>query len=307
MDNKYSIDVSIILVNYNTTDLLVQAIKSVYNYSSGFTYEIIVVDNNSMQSPEYALKENFNEEIIFLPLPENIGFGRANNEGIKIAKGRNIFLLNTDTYLLNNAIKILSDYIDSHPKVGSCGGSLFTADLKPTYSYHRVPYGIWSYELSVISLGLCYKFIKNPYYNTTEKPIKVGNVSGANMMIRHEVIKQVGAFDPIFFMYCEESELSWRIKKAGYFNINVPQAKIVHLSGKSSKIQEKKKMMELDGRKKYYIKTRGVIYFKIANIILYNGLKLRRFLFNFLGRKEDALIVDEMISIFRKAYKTNKR
>ena len=64
------------------------------------------------------------------------------------------------------------------------------------------------------------------------------------MMIRHDVIKMVGAFDPIFFMYCEESELSWRIRKAGYYNVNVPQAKIVHLEGKSSKIIEKKKLME---------------------------------------------------------------
>ena len=163
MDNNYSIDVSIILVNYNTTDLLVQAIKSIYKYSSEFTYEIIVVDNNSKLSPEHVLKQNFNDDIIFISLPENIGFGRANNEGIKIAKGRNIFLLNTDTYLLNNAIKILSDYIDSHPKVGSCGGSLFTADLKPTYSYHRIPYGIWSYEISVLTLGLNRLFIKYPF------------------------------------------------------------------------------------------------------------------------------------------------
>ena len=131
MDNQYGIDVSIILVNYNTTDLLVQAIKSVYQYSLGFSFEIIVVDNNSRENPQKALKDNFNDKIIFLPLSENIGFGRANNEGIKISRGRNIFLLNTDTYLLNNAIKILADYIDAHPKVGSCGGSLFSADLTP--------------------------------------------------------------------------------------------------------------------------------------------------------------------------------
>lgn len=302
MDNNYSIDVSIILVNYNTTDLLVQAIKSIYKYSSEFTYEIIVVDNNSKLSPEHVLKQNFNDDIIFISLPENIGFGRANNEGIKIAKGRNIFLLNTDTYLLNNAIKILSDYIDSHPKVGSCGGSLFTADLKPTYSYHRIPYGIWSYEISVLTLGLNRLFIKYPFYNTGQKPIKVGNVSGANMMIRHDVIKMVGAFDPIFFMYCEESELSWRIRKAGYYNVNVPQAKIVHLEGKSSKIIEKKKLMELDGRKKYYIKTRGKWYFKIANIMLLLGIKQRILLYNILGKRESVKEYKTYRELIQKAY-----
>lgn len=210
--------------------------------------------------------------------------------------------MNTDTYLLNNAIKILSDYIDSHPKVGSCGGSLFTADLKPTYSYHRIPYGIWSYEISVLTLGLNRLFIKYPFYNTGQKPIKVGNVSGANMMIRHDVIKMVGAFDPIFFMYCEESELSWRIRKAGYYNVNVPQAKIVHLEGKSSKIIEKKKLMELDGRKKYYIKTRGKWYFKIANIMLLLGIKQRILLYNILGKRESVKEYKTYRELIQKAY-----
>ena len=101
---KYQFDVSIILVNYNTTDLLLQAIQSVFEKSSGFSFEIIVVDNSSQENPEQALLKSFDNKVTFLRLSENIGFGRANNEGIKIAKGRNIFLLNTDTYLLNNAI-----------------------------------------------------------------------------------------------------------------------------------------------------------------------------------------------------------
>lgn len=284
---KYQFDVSIILVNYNTTDLLLQAIQSVFEKSSGFSFEIIVVDNSSQENPEQALLKSFDNKVTFLRLSENIGFGRANNEGIKIAKGRNIFLLNTDTYLLNNAIYILMNYIDTHPDVGSCGGNLYTADLQPTYSYHKVPYGICSYELSVLTLGLSRKFIHHAFYNISDKPLCVSNVSGANMMIRHKVLDEVGVFDPIFFMYCEESELSWRIRKAGYKNVNVPQARIVHLEGKSSKFKEKRKMMELDGRRKYYIKTRGKMYFELANIMLIMGLTLRQFLYKFSGRKSD--------------------
>lgn len=110
LSNNSGIDVSIILVNYNTTELLVNAIQSVYDKSRGFTYEIIVVDNNSQSSPEQALKDCFLGRVIYIPLAENVGFGRANNEGIKIANGRNLFLLNTDTYLVNNAIYILKCY-----------------------------------------------------------------------------------------------------------------------------------------------------------------------------------------------------
>lgn len=271
----YTLDVSVILVNYNTTNLLLQAIRSVHEKSEGFTYEIIVVDNNSADSPKQALVDAFGDKVIYIALPENIGFGRANNEGIKIAKGRNLFLLNTDTYLINNAISILNEYIDSQPKVGSCGGNLYTKDLKHTYSFHSIPYGIRTFEFSMITLGLSRHLTRYRCYNVSNKPISVGNVSGANMMLRHDVIKEVGAFDPIFFMYCEETELSWRIKKAGYKNMNVPEAKIVHLEGQSSTVKEAKKLMEFDGRAKYYKKTRGTLYLKIANILLLIGTNMR--------------------------------
>ena len=304
---EYQYDVSIILVNYNTTELLLQSIRSVYDKSSGFSFEIIVVDNNSEENPGYVLSESFSDKVALLSLPENIGFGRANNEGIKIAKGRYVFLLNTDTYLVNNAIYILMNYMDTHPKVGSCGGTLLTAELQPTYSYHRVPYGIWSYELSVLTLGISRKFIPHAYYNTSGKPLCVGNVSGANMMIRRSVLEKVGLFDPIFFMYCEESELSWRIRKAGYKNVNVPQAHIVHLEGKSSKIKEQRKMMELDGRRKYYIKTRGKFYFELANVILLSGLTLRQFLYGLLGRKSDKYECKQLKKLIFKAYYGNTK
>ena len=88
---RYPLDVSIILVNYNTTKLLIQAIQSVYDKSSGFSFEIIVVDNNSIEDPRQPLLETFGNKVTLLRLSDNIGFGRANNEGIKIAKGRNIF------------------------------------------------------------------------------------------------------------------------------------------------------------------------------------------------------------------------
>ena len=298
------VDVSIILVNYNTTQLLLQAIDSVYEKSNGFTFEIIVVDNNSSENPEKEIKKKYGNEIIFISLSENIGFGKANNEGIKIAKGQYIFLLNTDTYLINNAIYILMQYMDAHSDVGSCGGNLYNAKLEHTYSYHRIPYGIWSYEISELTLGFSRRFVKHPFYNTSDRPIEVGNVSGANMMLRMTVLDMIGTFDPDFFMYCEESELSWRIRKAGYKNVNVPQAKIVHLEGKSSQIIEHRKLMELDGRKKYYIKTRGKLYFKIANILLLCGVTFRCILYILNNNSELKKEYKKFRKLIYKAYYT---
>ena len=189
-------DVSIILVNYNTTRLLLQAIDSIYEKSAGFTFEVIVVDNNSSENPEKEIREKYGDQITLISLSENIGFGKANNEGIKIAKGRYIFLLNTDTYLINNAIYILMQYMDTHLDVGSCGGNLYNAQLQHTYSYHKIPYGIRSYEVSVLTMGFSRRFVKYPFYNTSENAIEVGNISGADMMLRKSVLDTVGIFDP---------------------------------------------------------------------------------------------------------------
>jgi len=130
-------DVSIIIVNYNTAKLLMDAIDSVFEKTEGVTYEIIIVDNNSPSNPKDILIERYGDKIIYLGLSENIGFGRANNEAAKIAKGRNLFFLNPDTILLNNAVKILSDYLDDNPCVGCCGGNLVDRDGKPTKSFSR--------------------------------------------------------------------------------------------------------------------------------------------------------------------------
>ena len=131
-------DVSVIIVNYKTVPLILDCLESLRAKTKGITYEVIVVDNNSGDDFQERILERF-PEVQCLPLPENVGFGRANNEGLKIAKGRNIFFLNPDTLLLNNAIKILSDYLDGHPQVGACGGNLYDAEMKNHPWYGLLP------------------------------------------------------------------------------------------------------------------------------------------------------------------------
>lgn len=226
-------DVSIIIVNYKTVPLILNCIESVYARTEGICYEIIVVDNNSQDGFAEKIQSRF-PKVICLPLSENIGFGRANNEGIKIAKGRNIFFLNPDTLLLNNAIKILSDYLDTHPKTGACGGNLYDEDIKPTHSYCMMLPGI-RWELNGLFHGLIDKvqYGKNAQFNHTGKPRKVGYITGADLMIPRCVLEKVGVFSPEFFMYYEETELSFRIRQKGYGILSIPGAEIQHLEGKS--------------------------------------------------------------------------
>lgn len=255
------IDVSIIIVNYKTPVLLKNCISSIFDKTEGVNFEIIVVDNDSNDGSDPLIKENF-PSVNYLQSGSNLGFGKANNIGVKIAKGRNIFFLNSDTILLNNAIKILSDYLDENSNVGVCGGNLFDERLKHIHSFSpRFP-GIYS-ELDAIINGRLSKLKQNTtlQYNTLNYPIQVAYICGADMMVKATVLEEAGVFDPDFFLYFEEAELSFRIKKQGYDLFNVPQAKIIHLEGASQTSSKSKITFYNASRKKYYKKRYNLYKF----------------------------------------------
>jgi len=235
-------DVSIIIVNYNTISLLVNTVDSVFEKTEGVEYEIIVVDNNSSDNSKNILAEKYGYKITYIALSENIGFGRANNEGAKIAKGKNLFFLNPDTILLNNAVKILSDFLDSNPRVGCCGGNLFDADGRSTHSFARffTPSIFEIFDVLFKNLPKKIIYRRNIEFNYTNKPLKVCYITGADLMIRSNIFNKLNGFDPDFFMYYEEVELEYRIRKSGCYIFNVPYAKIIHLEGKSFQNDYKK-------------------------------------------------------------------
>lgn len=246
---------SIIIVNYNTRELLRECLSSLFEWTSSLLFEVIVVDNDSSDDSERMVREFF-PQVNILTAGGNVGFGRANNIGIQIARGRNIFLLNPDTILLNNAVKILCDFLDQHENVAVCGGNLYNSARLPTHSFVRyLPsvFGeidqLFGYRIS----RLCYG--KNVEFNHGSLPIPVGYITGADMMIKKSVLRKIGCFDPDFFMYFEETELTHRIRKAGYKIMSVPKARIVHLEGKSHTLKESRERMFLTSRRLYYKKT----------------------------------------------------
>lgn len=250
-----SIDVSIIIVSYNARDFLRECLYSLFEKTKSLPFEVIVVDNESSDGSVQMIQELF-PQVNILNSGGNVGFGRANNIGIKEAKGRNIFLLNPDTILLNNAIKILSDFLDSHDEVAVCGGNLYNVDKEPTHSFLRYLPSVFGeldqltgYKLSKWCYGKSFEF------NHDNRPLHVGYITGADMMIKKIVLDEVGCFDPDFFMYFEETELTYRIRKAGYKIMSVPEACIVHLEGKSHSLKESRERMFLTSRRLYYKKT----------------------------------------------------
>ena len=280
------IDVSIIIVNYNTSVLIRDLIATIEEKTEGITYEIIVVDNNPTEQFTMDMKD-YLDKIIYLPLKENVGFGRANNEGLKVAKGRNIFFLNPDTLLVNNAIKILSDYLDTNEKVGVCGGNLYDPKMNPNHSFMpMLPSPIW--DINFLMFGLIFRLIcgKNIQFNFTNKPLKVGYITGADMMIRRNVLNEVGSFDSDFFMYYEETELTYRIRKAGYESHSVPSAKIIHLEGKSCETSERREKMKNVSKKIYYSKTQSSFNYRLSSFLFKIYSCLRLTLYKLIGNSE---------------------
>lgn len=227
-------NVSLIIVSYNTKELILDCLKSVYLKTEGIDFEIIVVDNDSKDGSVEAIEEKF-PEVIVIKNGENLGFGKANNVGIEHSRAEYVFLLNPDTVLRNNAVKILYDYMNNNPDAGACGGMLYDAEGKRTFSFGRLPSLKEKVQLVMFPHIFLSKEVRGKInYDDVNNACEAGYISGADLMIRRDVLDKTGYFDKDFFMYYEETELQFRIKKAGYKICVVPDAQIVHLEGKSS-------------------------------------------------------------------------
>jgi len=229
--NKYDFDVSIIYVNYKTAELTINSIKSVMEKTSGLNYEIFVVDNNSQDGSIEAIEKEF-PNINIIKSPTNGGFAVANNLAMRQAKGKYIFCLNTDTLLVNNAVKIMFDFMekDENQNIGACGGNLYHQDLTPAHGYANF-HNVWN--CSAVYWLIKY-FFKKHFEPVEIKTVKdVDYVAGADLLMRHSVLDEVGLYDETFFMYSEDADLCKRIRMNNYGIVIVPDAKIIHLEGRN--------------------------------------------------------------------------
>ena len=270
-------DVSVIIVNYNTCRMTADCIESVRQKTSGISYEIILVDNGSTDGSKEFFEEF--EGIKYIYSDENLGFGRANNLGAKQASGDYLFLLNSDTLLINNAIKILYDYINTHQSVGVVGGNLVGLDSTERISFERVFPGIY-HTLNQYSKGVLnrLRFGKDVHYNHLVKPLKVAYISGADLMIRKSLFENIGGFDPVFFMYYEETELCYRVQSNHCHVVSVPDAMIVHMEGgtveKQTDLGLQKTAMSFRSRELFIRLIHGEIYCYIDRLLMSLLLKL---------------------------------
>jgi len=230
-------DLSIIIVNWNALDYLRECIMSIYENTRGIDFEILVVDNASTKGDIDSLKTAF-PEVIIIKSPKNLGFAGANNLGFRQAKGKYVLLLNPDTKLVGPAVTILVDHMKKLPDAGIVGCRQVNPDLTvQTTSIQKFP-TILNQLLNIEILRLCWPSFPlwdiASLFRENSVAVAVEVIPGACMLMRSEVFREVGMLSEEYFMYAEDVDLNFKVKKLGLRNYYVSDAVIIHYGGKSS-------------------------------------------------------------------------
>jgi hypothetical protein len=266
------VDVSIIIVNWNTKDKLNDCLNSIYRQAPKLTYEVIVVDNASDDGSAEMVKREFPEAIL-LQNDENRGFAAANNVGMAVAQGRYILLLNSDTIVLDNAIGQVVSFADLHPESAVVGCKVLNPDGTLQWTCFMFP----SLLNMLLSSTYLYKLFPRSKFFGREQMTwwdrndarEVDVVTGCFMLVRREAIEQIGLLDERFFMYGEETDWCYRFRQAGWKVIFTPAVEIIHLGGESSKQIRAKMLVQLRLSILHFIsKHYGWLSHKIASLLV---------------------------------------
>lgn len=261
-------DVSIIIVNWNTREIICDCLKSIYDQTNKLDYEVIVVDNASSDDSVEVIKQAY-PQVILIENPENRGFAAANNQGMAIAKGRYVLLLNSDTIILDNAIAKTLEFA----KIRSDAAVIGCRVLNPDKTLQLTCFMFPSILNMILSTTYLYKIFPNNKFFGRERMSwwdrsddrEVDVVTGCFMLVRREAIEQVGLMDERFFMYGEETDWCWRFKQAGWKIMFMPSGYIIHLGGQSSKSVREDMLLQLRMSILHFIKKHhNWMYYRLA-------------------------------------------
>lgn len=230
-----AIDLSVIILTHNTRELTHACVHSVLaDATSELNVEVIVVDNASTDDTAQAMRNEF-ENVCIIENSDNLGFARGNNAGLAAAHGRYLLLLNSDTLIQPGALAALTQFMDAHPDAGACGPMLLNEDGSLQPSGRALP----TVGHLFVDMTKLYRLRRRDVFakrgRDYRQVARVGEVSGAALLIRREVYETVGGFDPKLFAYYEDVDLCKRIGDAGYAIYYAPAAKITHLWKRSSR------------------------------------------------------------------------
>ncbi|MDA8156342.1 MAG: glycosyltransferase family 2 protein [Actinomycetota bacterium] len=250
---------SVIIISFNTRGILRRCLALLCGTLKDSACEVIVVDNNSTDGSLEMMAAEY-PEITVIRNEKNVGFAKANNQAINIARGQYLLLLNSDAFATGNAVNLLVRFLDGHPAAGIAGPKVLNPDgslQSKGYFFPSVFYSIFTLTKMhrIVPHKILSKILRHYYWNENETR-DVDWVSGCCLLVRRDAITRIGPLSEDFFMYCEDVELCFRAKKHGYQVWYVPEAVVTHLNC-GSKCENRQELLQAS-RQILYSKSLGV-------------------------------------------------
>lgn len=267
-------NLSVVIVNYQTFEMTKNTINSILEHSYPFSYEIIVVDNASSDDSLSRLQEYFKDKVKFIASSENNGFAAGNNQALRQVNSDYVLLLNSDTIVWENTLENIYAYMENHEDVGACGCRVRLEDCQLDKACKR---SFPNVKNSFFRLFHIPTNSKDDNYNLTDLAddgiYEIDCLTGAFMFMRKSALDEVGLLDETFFMYGEDIDLCYRIKQGGWKIVYYGESSITHLKGASSKKQKNKLIYEFyRAMYIYYKKHHAKESFFLTNIVVYIGI-----------------------------------
>jgi N-acetylglucosaminyl-diphospho-decaprenol L-rhamnosyltransferase len=269
-------EVSVIIVSYNTRELLRECIESILcEQGNGITVEVIVVDNASADGSAAMVAERFPQARL-IANPDNRGFGAACNQGLEIARGRYALILNADIRAQPGALQRLVEFMDAHPDAAICGGQLRYPDgrIQPSCARELTLWWVFC-EQSLLAKLFPHTRLFGGYWRTHwdfSATIETEQVMGACMMLRRPFPR----FDEDYFLYCEDTDLCYRVRQAGGRIYYVHDAVFVHHLGASGEPQRAQMVIYYNrGKERYFRKFHGAWQARVCRWLNKGGALLR--------------------------------
>lgn len=271
-----NLDVSVIIINYNSSAYTIQCVQSIFKKTSKkLNYQIVIVDNNSeKQDCDRLSVLSVNSKVKIIRSKFNLGFSGGHMLGIQFADAPFYFFLNSDCLLLNDCLSVLSAFCKKNKNIALCAPQLFSETMEKVRSFDYFP----TLATKFLGVGILRFFSKKTYPDRKKfpkVPLKVDLVSGSTLFVRADIFFEIGGFDTNYFLYCEEEDLALRFSKKRYDVFLVPEAQTQHFGGGSTT-----KSLDID--KEFYI---SFLYFYRKHYGFLSTQLLKAYLFMKLFRK----------------------
>jgi GT2 family glycosyltransferase len=268
--------ISVILVSYNTAKMSIEALDALFASKGDFELEVFVIDNASKDDSVALISQHY-PNITLIQNEENVGFGRANNQALPLINGDYILLLNTDAFVEEDTLHKTVQYMESDPSCGVLGAKLLSrnGDLQPSCRYFPTPFNLFADRVGLSKIFPNIKLVDDVNFDS-ELTQPCDWVPGCYYMVRKQVVDKVGLFDPLYFLYSEEVDHCFAVKKAGWDVVYCADISVVHIGGESAKsvgtistVSRQVPQLQIESELLYFRKNHGIIGM-IAHLLMSN-------------------------------------